>query len=92
MICAGDPITTEAVRYGMRVGAVVLPANPILKTAEALKFVGPKAFGFDIPYMEPRPLPGQQKWSTNRRMDIKKFTVKIIFGYSVLSYSNNNNK
>ena len=57
--CVGDPITTEAVRYGMRVGAVVLPANPMLKTAEALKFVGPKAFGFDMSYREPHPLLGQ---------------------------------
>ena len=55
----GDPITTEVIRYGMRVGVVVLPANPMLKTPEAMKVVGPSAFGFDIPYMEPRPLPGQ---------------------------------
>lgn len=59
LFCVGDPITTEAVRYGMRVGAVVLPANPMLKTAEALKFVGPKAFGFDMSYREPHPLLGQ---------------------------------
>ena len=58
ILFVGDPITTEGVRYGMRVGVVVLPANPMLKTAEAMKFVGPKAFGFDMPYMEPRPLPG----------------------------------
>ena len=58
-LLVGDPITTEGVRYGMRVGVVVLPANPMLKTAEAMKFVGPKAFGFDMPYMEPRPLPGR---------------------------------
>ena len=56
---SGDPITTEAIRYGMRVGVVVLPANPMLKTPEAIKVVGPKAFGFDLPYVEPRPLPGR---------------------------------
>ena len=58
-IYLGDPITTEAIRYGMRVGVIVLPANPMLKTAEAMSVVGPKAFGFDIPYMEPRPISGQ---------------------------------
>ena len=56
---SGDPITTEAIRYGMRVGVVVLPANPMLKTPEAMKVVGPKAFGFDLPYVEPCPLPGR---------------------------------
>lgn len=58
-IHVGDPITTEAVRYGMRVGIVVLPANPMLKTVEAMKFVGPTAFGFHVPYMEPHPIQGQ---------------------------------
>ena len=56
ILVTGEPITTEAIRYGMRVGVVVLPANPMLKTPQALNVVGPKAFGFDIPYMEPRPL------------------------------------
>ena len=52
----GDPITTDQIRYGLRIGVVVLPANPMLKTEQALKVVGPKAFGFDVPYREPRPL------------------------------------
>ena len=56
ILVTGEPITTEAIRYGMRVGVVVLPANPMLKTPRALNVVGPKAFGFDIPYMEPHPL------------------------------------
>ncbi len=49
-------MTTEQVRYGLRVGVVILPANPLLKTPKALKVVGPKAFGFDVEYFEPRPL------------------------------------
>ena len=44
-------------RYGLRVGVVVLPANQMLKTANAIPVVGPRAFGFDIPYREPMPLP-----------------------------------
>ena len=44
----------------MRVGVIVLPANPMLKTPEAMKFVGPEAFGFDnVLYKEPRSLPGR---------------------------------
>ena len=53
---AGEPITTEAIRYGMRVGVIVLPAHPMLRTPQAMKVVGPKAFGFDIPYVEPHSL------------------------------------
>ena len=51
-------MTTEEVRYGLRVGVVVLPANPVLKTSQALKVVGPRAFGFDMDYREPKPLLG----------------------------------
>lgn len=42
----GDPIPTEAVRYGLRVTVLVLPAHEMLKTEQALHFVGPKAFGY----------------------------------------------
>ncbi|XP_062592492.1 uncharacterized protein LOC134253934 [Saccostrea cucullata] len=42
----GEPIPTEAVRYGLRVTVLVLPAHEKLRTEEALKFVGPKAFGY----------------------------------------------
>ena len=55
--CIGEAITTELIRYGLGVGVVVLPANHMLKTEQALKVVGPKAFGFDLPYQEPRPFP-----------------------------------
>ncbi|XP_061176175.1 uncharacterized protein LOC133185129 [Saccostrea echinata] len=43
----GEPVPTEALRYGLRVTVLVLPAHEKLKTAEALKFVGPKAFGYN---------------------------------------------
>ena len=47
----GEPITTEVLRYGQRVATIALPAHPLLKTPEALKVVGPAAFGYpDIPY------------------------------------------
>ena len=56
MLHVGVPVTTEEVRYGLRVGVVVLPANPMLKTPEAMAVVGPRAFGFDMDYIKPRPL------------------------------------
>lgn len=46
-------MTTEQIRYSLRVGVVVLPANPMLKTPQALQVVGPRAFGFDMDYREP---------------------------------------
>lgn len=52
---SGFPITTEAVRYGMRVAVLVIPANPLLKTPQAMRVVGPAAFGFgDIQYAPPQ--------------------------------------
>ncbi len=51
-----DPITTEVLRYGLRVEAVAIPAPELLKTPEALAVVGPAAFGY--PEVEFVPLPG----------------------------------
>ena len=47
----------ETIRCGMLVGVLALPAYPMLLTQEALQVVGPQAFGLDIPYTPPRPLP-----------------------------------
>ena len=48
----GEPITTEMVRYGLRVSVLVLPIPDIMKTPKALEVVGPKAFGYpsDVKY------------------------------------------
>lgn len=48
-----EPITTEMVRYGMRVSVLVLPIPDIMKTSDALKVVGPQAFGYsnDVGYI-----------------------------------------
>ncbi len=43
----GSPIATEEARYGLKVAVIVLPAHPLLRTPEALKIVGPAAFGYD---------------------------------------------
>lgn len=46
----GEPITTEIVRYGLRATVIGIPAPPQLTTDQALRFVGPQAFGYDLPY------------------------------------------
>ena len=42
----GEPVTTEMLRYGQQLATVALPAHRLMKTPEALKVVGPKAFGY----------------------------------------------
>jgi len=51
----GEPVSTELLRYGTRVAVIAVPAPPQLKTEVALSVVGPKAFGYDVPF---NPLPG----------------------------------
>lgn len=48
---SAEPITTEVVRYGLRVAVLGIPAPAQLTTPEALAVVGPAAFGYpDVPY------------------------------------------
>jgi len=57
LICVVDaetaePITTEVLRYGLRVAVLGIPAPALLKTPRALAVVGPAAFGYgDVPYV-----------------------------------------
>jgi DUF917 family protein len=54
---SAEPITTEIVRYGLRVVVLGIPAPELLKTPEAMAVIGPGAFGYlDVPYV---PLPGR---------------------------------
>jgi DUF917 family protein len=51
-----EPITTEIVRYGLRVVVLGIPAPAMLKTQEALRVIGPAPFGYpDVAY---KPLEG----------------------------------
>ncbi len=51
-----EPITTEILRYGMRIAVLGIPAPVQLKTEAALRYVGPAAFGYPgVPYI---PMPG----------------------------------
>lgn len=51
-----EPITTEMLRYGLRVAVIGIPAPHLIATPEALDVVGPAAFGY--PDVEYKPLPG----------------------------------
>jgi hypothetical protein len=46
----GLPVTTEVVRYGTRGTIIGIPAPAQLTSPEALRFVGPTAFGYDLPF------------------------------------------
>lgn len=43
----GHAITTDVLRYGQRVAVLALPCHPLLRTPQALKVVGPQAFGLE---------------------------------------------
>jgi len=45
------PITTERLRYGLRVIVIGMPCDQKWRTPEGLKVVGPKYFGYDIEYI-----------------------------------------
>ncbi len=58
LICAvatdiGEPVTTELMRYGLRVTILGFPAPELWTTPEGLAVAGPKAFGYDTEF---RPL------------------------------------
>jgi DUF917 family protein len=51
-----EPITTELLRYGLRIEVLGIPAPEALKSEMAMRFVGPAAFGYkNIEFI---PLPG----------------------------------
>ncbi len=52
---SGLALSTERLRYGLRLAMLGLPAPAELKTEAALRSVGPRAFGYDEPF---RPLAG----------------------------------
>jgi DUF917 family protein len=47
----GEPITTEQLRYGFRVVALGIPCHKHWRTADGLKVVGPRYFGYDTDYV-----------------------------------------
>jgi hypothetical protein len=51
----GEPISTEILRYGLRVAVIAMPGAAALKTPRGLQVVGPRAFGYEVDFA---PLPG----------------------------------
>ncbi|XP_053401722.1 uncharacterized protein LOC123549025 [Mercenaria mercenaria] len=47
-----QPIQTEELKFGIRVAVVAMRASPMISSEQALKFVGPQAFGYgdDVKY------------------------------------------
>lgn len=57
---SGEPITTEQLRYGLRVTVLGIPCSDKLRTPDALAVVGPAAFGYPEVTYSPMPkTPGQ---------------------------------
>ena len=55
LICAvatdlGEPVTTELMRYGLRVTILGFPAPGLWTSPEGLAVAGPQAFGYDVDY------------------------------------------
>lgn len=46
----GLPLSIDMLRYGQRIAVLALPAHDLLRTQRALQVIGPKAFGYDLPY------------------------------------------
>ncbi|MFF4195721.1 DUF917 domain-containing protein [Nonomuraea sp. NPDC001831] len=50
---SGEPVTTEAMRYGLRVTVIAVPCDPRWTSPGGLELAGPRYFGYDCDY---RPL------------------------------------
>ena len=46
----GEAIGTEVLRYGQRITIIALPPAPILCSTAGLRYVGPRAFGYDLDF------------------------------------------
>jgi DUF917 family protein len=47
----GEPITTEALRYGLRVAVIAMPCDAQWRAPAGLDLVGPGYFGYDVPFV-----------------------------------------
>ncbi|MCB2127697.1 MAG: DUF917 domain-containing protein [Rhodobacteraceae bacterium] len=46
----GNPVTADALRYGLRLKALVFPCDPQWLSPQGIDLVGPRYFGYDIDY------------------------------------------
>jgi uncharacterized protein len=47
---SGMPVTTDALRFGLRLVALAMPCNPQWQSDEGIALVGPRYFGYDADY------------------------------------------
>ena len=47
----GEPITTEAIRYGFRVAVIGMPCDSKWRVPQGIELVGPRYFGYDVDYV-----------------------------------------
>ncbi|MBS4167675.1 DUF917 domain-containing protein [Parachlamydia sp. AcF125] len=47
----GEPITSESLRFGLKVDLIVLPSPSIWTTKQGLAVVGPRYFGYETDYL-----------------------------------------
>ncbi|BFM25547.1 DUF917 family protein [Microbacterium testaceum] len=47
----GHAISTEMLRYGQRVSVLAWACDPLWRTERGLELAGPRAFGYDLPYV-----------------------------------------
>jgi DUF917 family protein len=47
----GHAITTEMLRFGQRVSVLAWACDPIWRSPRGLELAGPRAFGYDLPYV-----------------------------------------
>ncbi|QGA53892.1 DUF917 family protein [Sulfolobus sp. E5-1-F] len=52
------PITTDRIKYGQKVMVIGIPSSEKLRTKEALRYVGPRAFGYDVDF-----IPLEERWN-----------------------------
>jgi hypothetical protein len=48
---SGEPVTTETLRYGLRVSVVAAPCDSRWRSPEGLELAGPAYFGYDHDYV-----------------------------------------
>ncbi|MGH3753646.1 MAG: DUF917 domain-containing protein [Pseudonocardiaceae bacterium] len=61
----GGPITTEELRYGLRVTVIAAPCDFRWRTSQGLALVGPRAFGYDLDY-----IPVEERFASGRSTTI----------------------
>ena len=49
---SGNPVTADAIRYGLRLVALAFPCNPQWRTDAGIRLVGPRYFGYDVDYKQ----------------------------------------